>query len=143
MKTLAISVVFLIAVAVTSNAADDKAKEVKPTQEWSGSIVNQVADLPDSRPADGVITDKETFGKVWKAWKGSEKEPAVDFKKEVVVAEKTQGSRLGVSARLTADGDLKVEWMATRDIRPGFRFRIAVFPREGVKTVNGKALPKE
>jgi hypothetical protein len=30
--------------------------------------------------------------------------------------------------------------MATRDLRPGFRYEILVLPREGVKTVNGKPL---
>jgi hypothetical protein len=33
--------------------------------------------------------------------------------------------------------------MATRDLRPGFRYVIATVSREGVKTVNGKQLPKE
>jgi hypothetical protein len=33
--------------------------------------------------------------------------------------------------------------MATRDLRPGFRYVIATVSRAGVKTVNGKKLPKE
>jgi hypothetical protein len=28
-------------------------------------------------------------------------------------------------------------------LRPGFRYVIATVPKEGVKTVNGKELPKE
>jgi hypothetical protein len=36
---------------------------------------------------------------------------------------------------------LKVLALATRDLRPGFRYQILVVPREGVKTVNGKLLP--
>jgi hypothetical protein len=31
----------------------------------------------------------------------------------------------------------------TKDLRPGFRYVLGVVPREGVKTVNGKDLPKE
>jgi hypothetical protein len=30
--------------------------------------------------------------------------------------------------------------MATRDLRPGFRYVIAIVSRKGVKTVNGKRL---
>jgi hypothetical protein len=33
--------------------------------------------------------------------------------------------------------------MATRDLRPGFRYVITTVSREGVKTVNGQTLPKE
>jgi hypothetical protein len=33
--------------------------------------------------------------------------------------------------------------ISTRDLRPGFRYAIKSIPREGVKTVDGKPLPKE
>jgi len=44
--------------------------------------------------------------------------------------------------QVTDKGDLAVLAIATRDLRPGFRYVVSAVPREGVKTVNGKDLPK-
>ena len=41
---------------------------------------------------------------------------------------------------LDEKGDLKVLGAATMDLRPGFRYVIAVVRREGVRTVNGRKL---
>jgi len=64
----------------------------------------------------------------------------VDFSKQLVVLISTRGSRLRFGATLDGNGNLQVWGMATRDLRPGFRYVIAVVSREGVKTVNGKEL---
>ena len=55
----------------------------------------------------------------------------------------TVGSRLNLILQLTEAGDLKVLGLATRDLRPGFRYAMATVPREGVKTVNGQALEEK
>jgi hypothetical protein len=44
-------------------------------------------------------------------------------------------------ATLDHKGDLTVLGFGTRDIRPGFRYVLGVVSREGVKSVNKKALP--
>jgi hypothetical protein len=46
-------------------------------------------------------------------------------------------------AKLDDQGNLQVLGNATTDSAPGFRYVIATVPREGVKTVDGKELPKE
>jgi hypothetical protein len=117
------------------------AKEVKATQEWSGSVENEA--LQKEAPSDGLITDPKTFTKLWQAWKVGGKMPAVNFKKELALVATTSGSRLNTTARLTAAGDLKVLSMATLDFAPGFRYQIVLVPRDGVKTVNGKPLAKD
>jgi hypothetical protein len=43
----------------------------------------------------------------------------------------------------TDKGDLQALAIATRDLRPGFRYAVLVVPREGVKTINGKELKEE
>jgi hypothetical protein len=53
-----------------------------------------------------------------------------------------RGKLLTLSASLDETGDLKALGLATRDLRPGFRYALISVPREGVKTVNGKELPK-
>jgi hypothetical protein len=126
----------LLGLALVARAED---REVKPTQDWKGTVADEA--FLKSAPADGVITDAKAFKQLWEGWKIGEKLPEIDFKKEVVIVQTTRGSQLRVgSARLTDKGDLKVVAIATRDLRPGFRYAVLVLPREGVKSVNGKAL---
>ena len=61
----------------------------------------------------------------------------------MIVITTTSGSKLRLSASLDDKGNLEVLGMATRDLRPRFRYVIATVSRKGVKTVNGKELPKE
>ena len=44
---------------------------------------------------------------------------------------------------MVKDGDLRVAFFATRDLRPGFRYIMVSHSREGVKTVNGMPLDKK
>jgi hypothetical protein len=121
---------------------ETKAKEIKPSMKFDGSVADE--DLQKLAPKNGFITDEKEFKKLFEAWKVAEKVPEVNFKKEVVVVETTKGGKLTVGAgTLTEKGDLKVLGLATRDLKPGFRYAILVFPREDVKTINGKELPKE
>jgi hypothetical protein len=116
-------------------------KELKPTRQWSGSVDDEA--LQKQAPQQGFITDTKAFTKLWRAWKVGEKVEAVDFTKELVLVATTSGSRLDTTARLTAEGDLRVLSMATADFMPGFRYQIVLVPRESVKTVNGKRLAKD
>ena len=67
----------------------------------------------------------------------------MDFGKQFVVVQTTVGSLLNLALRLDDHGDLKVSWMVTDDYGTGFRYVMAAVAREGVKTVNGEALPTE
>jgi ribosomal protein S12 len=46
-------------------------------------------------------------------------------------------------ATLDEKGNLIVLGFGTRDLRPGFRYVLGTVRKDAVKTVNGKALPKE
>ena len=113
---------------------------LKATNTWMGSIDDEK--LAKEMPANGVITNAKDFEKLVKAWKVAEKVPEVNFDKEIVLVAKTEGSKLTLNAALDQKGDLKALGLATRDLRPGFRYVIISVPKEGVKTVNGKELPK-
>lgn len=120
----------------------DKPKEVKPTRDWQGSIDDEA--LQKKAPADRFITDAKAFKQLWADWKLGEKVPEIDFQKEVVLVETTRGGLLKVNTvRLTDKGDLQAVAIATRDLRPGFRYAVLVVPREGVKTINGKELKED
>ena len=135
-KWLCLAAVIFLAAGVAVAAPT----RLKATNTWRGSIDDEK--LAKEMPENGVITNAKDFEKLVKAWKVAEKVPEVNFNKEIVLVAKTVGSKLRLNASLDEKGDLKLLGLATRDLRPGFRYVIISVPKEGVKTVNGKELPK-
>jgi hypothetical protein len=113
---------------------------VKATNTWKGSLDD--TNLREKAPANGVITNARDWEQLVKVWKVADKVPEVNFDKELIVLSTTVGSRLDLRAILDDKGDLKAVGFGTSDIRPGFRFVNISLPKEGIKTVNGKPLPK-
>src|SRR6516225_8927298 len=121
--------------AVAPHAAAQK-KKVEITKKWSGSVEDEKAMKPE------CITSAKGLKTVWKAWMIEGDVPKVNFTKDIVVAVYSVGSKLNMAgANLDDKGNLDVLGFGTRDIRPGFRYVLGVVSREGVKTVNRKALP--
>jgi hypothetical protein len=135
-KWLSLAAVMFVVAGVS--AADPT--PLKPTNTWMGSVDDEK--LAKEMPENGVITNAKDFETLVKAWKVAEKVPEVNFDKEIVLVAKTQGSVLKLNPTLDEKGDLKALGFASRDLRPGFRYVIVSVPKEGVKTVNGKELPK-
>ena len=135
-KWFFLSAVMLLA----AGAAGAAPTPLKATDAWMGSIDDEK--LAKEMPENGVITNAKDFEKLVKAWKVADKVPEVNFDKEIILVDKTGGSKLTLRASLDEKGDLKALGLATRDLRPGFRYVIISVPKEGVKTVNGKELPK-
>jgi hypothetical protein len=136
MKVLGVLVPLAFLAVVVSDARAEK-KAVKLEKEWNGSVDDEAL----AKDAPAVISDATALENLWKAWKIEGKAPAVDFKKELVITTTTAGSRLRLAASLDDKGNLEVLGMATRDLRPGFRYVVATVSRTGVKTVNGNKLP--
>ena len=146
LRSLALASAFAAAVATVGFAGDkkevpkDKKDAPKLTVDLFGSLDDEK--LQNAAPANGVIASAKTWEKLALAW--GIKDPAkVDFDKEILVLATTVGSKLNLSTRLDDKGDLKVLGLATRDLRPGFRYAIKSVSKDGVKTVNGKELPQE
>jgi hypothetical protein len=99
-----------------------------------------MADLSLRKAVPEVILTEEGLKNLWKVWKIEASMPKVDFSRNLIVVQTTRGSRLRLSATMDDKGDLEVLGAATADLRPGFRYVVAVLSREGVKTVNGKEL---
>jgi hypothetical protein len=135
-KWLSLAAVLFLATGVAVAAPTP----LKATNTWMGSIDDE--NLAKEMPENGVITNAKDFEKLVKAWKVAEKVPEVNFDKEIVLVAKTVGSKLTLNALLDEKGDLKALGLATRDLRPGFRYVIISVPKGGVKPVNGKELPK-
>lgn len=116
----------------------DEPKE-KPTVELGGDIKDEM--LQKEAPANGVIVSQKAWESLAKAWDIKDA-PKVDFTKEILVVGTWRGSVFSVSA-LVKDGDLTVSGRGTKDLRPGFRWKVKSIKREGIKTVQGKELPAE
>jgi hypothetical protein len=130
----------VFAVLVLAGCADAKPLEVAPNRDWVEVVRDE--DLKKYAPKDGLVTDAKTFGELWKAWRPKEKAPEIDFKKEFAVITLAGGpNKPGISATLD-EGELKIVARQTLIGGKGFGYSIATFDRKGVKTVNGKALPK-
>lgn len=136
-KTALLSLlVFLLAAVSTASARAEKTP-VKPTSEIEGSADN----VELLKEAPKFIASTADLEKLWKAWGWADKPPKVDFTKELVVLTTTRGSRLKLLVTLDETGNLEVGGIATRDLRPGFRYILGIVSREGVKTIGGKELP--
>ncbi len=128
----------LVFAAVSVQDVAAQKKKVEIGMKWNGSVDDEKAQKPDA------ITSVKGLAAVWKAWKIDGDAPKIDFDKNIVVAVYSVGSKLNIaSANLDEKGNLDVVGFGTRDIRPGFRYVLGVVPKDGVKTVNGKELPKE
>lgn len=113
---------------------------IKATNTWVGANGDET--LAKELPENGVITSAKDFEKLIKSWQVAEKTPEVDFDAELVLVTTTRGSSLSLKPVLDDKGNLQARAISTRDLRPGFRYLIISVPKKGVKTVNGKELPK-
>jgi hypothetical protein len=136
---------FRVAVALSALAAllvpvaADEPKPAKPTVELSGSIEDEA--IQKAMPANGIIVSQKGYDALAKAW-GIKDAPKVDFAKEILVVGTWKGSVFNLKTAVK-DGDLTVSGFGTKDLRPGFRWKVQSISREGIKTVQGKELPKE
>jgi hypothetical protein len=131
----------LVAAAFTVSLGSIRAEEPKPkpTIELSGSIDDE--SLQKAIPGNGLIVSQKSWEKLAKAW-GITDAPKVDFDKELLVAGTWRGSQFNLTP-MVKDGDLTVAAGGTKDLRPGFRWKIVSVKRDGIKTAYGKELPKE
>lgn len=139
MRSLVVAALAALVCAPFATAEEPK-KPAKPTVDLFGSVEDEA--LKKEMPESGVIVSAKGWEKLAKAW-GIKMPAKVDFEKEVLVVATSVGSKLNVNAKVNDKGDLMVLGFGTRDLRPGFRYAIKSVSKEGVKTVNGKPLPKE
>ncbi|MBY0327497.1 MAG: hypothetical protein K2Q30_11305 [Gemmataceae bacterium] len=135
MKTFLCVIGFvMIALVSTANAQDRKPLET--LKEWRGDNPNEGL----AKDSPKFITNAKDLEKLWKAWDIKEKLAEIDFAKEILLVETTRGSRLNLKATLDEKGDLQSLGLATRDLRPGFRYVMITVNKAGIKTIAGKAI---
>ena len=120
-------------------ATAEEPKKEKPTVDIAGDIKDEA--LQKEVPANGVIVSQKGWDALAKAWEIKDA-PKVDFTKELLIVGTWKGSSFNITPTVK-DGDLTVRAAGTKDLRPGFRWKVVSMKRDGIKTVQGKELPKE
>ena len=129
----------LAAFAPSAASAQDKKDDFRiPTKEWAGVIKD--AKLKAVAKPGQVITDAETFEKVWKAWQPKAESPEIDFATQVVVVSTSEYEPLKMSLYNGPD-----KWKASNSNKSpkavtGFGWIIGAFDRKGIKEINGVKL---
>jgi len=139
-----LSMLVLASVAPSAVQADEK--PVKPVKEWKGKFLNKEEEpLMKEAPKSGCLTDKKAWSKLWKAWRGKEKLPKIDFEKQLVLvgAADCAANKIEAAFKLDDKGDLKGFFITTEIGGPGFVYMIVVIDRSGIKTYNGKPIKKD
>ncbi len=142
--TTALVICGILGLMVGKVLAEDKT--VNYQKEWKGGT-NEAKDNDAWRhaPDDNVIADPKAWAKLWKAWRFDKELPKVDFEKELILVVASEGPNPIRNDKLTlnATGNLQFDWSHTDKLGPGYRYLILRVSRDGVKTVNGTAIPKE
>jgi hypothetical protein len=134
-----LSLLCLLPLSVALARADEPPTPVKLVRTWTGEVKLDVA---KAAPKDGFITEKDAFATFWKAFRGDEKVPDVDFAKELVlVAVGKDPNKLGIGATLDAKGNLKVVVRSTLVAYQNpttAAYQFGTVPHAGVKSINGR-----
>lgn len=137
----AVSVVGLL-IVLTAGSAFAQGQIIKPSRNLITGIVDG-EDVEKLSPPNGFLTKKEDFEKLWKAWLLEKKVPEVDFKTDlVVVATSREGpikAAVLVDEKQTGDFKIKVE-LERKSEGKALHVLIAVFPRAGIQSIEGRAI---
>src|SRR5262245_60814170 len=122
-------------------------KLIKVEKVWGGEIK---LELRRQAPPNGFIANEEAWAKLWRAYRGNEELPKIDFdKKMVLVHVGDDPNQLGYDAEgliLNEEEDLKVDILSTLIgyINPKTcRYIFLLISHEGVKSVKGKPIRKD
>ncbi|HJZ54926.1 MAG TPA: hypothetical protein VKE74_08195 [Gemmataceae bacterium] len=145
-STLIVALGFALAGPLVLAAAQDRKPPPDPANPVKGATVeiygtNGNLDLAGEMSTRAIVNDKdwEALARLWDV----RNPPKVDFNKEFLVVVTSRSSKLVVQTKLDDKGDLDVRGLENGDVQGGFRYGIKSVSREGIKTVNGRPLPKE
>ena len=139
---LALPLGMATAEAAESRPGKRKPQPVKIIDSWRGTLAD--GSLKKLAPADGFILEEEKWAKLWKAWRGQEATPKIDFEKQMILVFTAEGpNNVGCEPTLDAQGNVQALAMSTLIGGPGFGYLMLCIPREGVRSVNGTPLPGE
>ena len=139
---LAISLLILGVITLSAGRLRAEDKPIKADKDWNGTF-SDIADFPlmKEAPGGGYITNPDDLARLWKAWRGKEAPPNVDFTKELVFVHTALGPNvITMEFQLDDRGNLTTRFVATERGGLGFVYKVVTLKREGIKTINGRAI---
>jgi len=133
-----LAVSLLLLGAPSGLLAQDK---VKPIVEWVGEVSDK--GLMQNAPRSGFITNPIDLETLWRAWRGQEKPPTIDFDGHMVVVGLSDIPISRLSFDLKKTGDLEFFTQVPNPFakpEKGFCYGMAVIPRAGITSVLGNPL---
>jgi hypothetical protein len=112
---------------------------VRPTVNLSGEVSDRARRA--NAPVTGVIVSQKEWDVLADQWDIKDN-PRVDFRREILVVGVSDAESFTLTPTVK-DGDLTIVSTASKATRDGFRWKVVSVPRAGLKTVNGKPLPRE
>ena len=143
MRFSILALTFGLTLAAMMSRADDARKALKPVQHWGGLIKesSKKSAAPNSKFGVGYLSNQDAFEKLFDAWGLKEKPPKIDFKKQIVFVQMSDGPNLPKAFyTLDAAGKLTAGFKQTEKGGPGFGYSIDVLDRTGIKSYQGKPL---
>jgi hypothetical protein len=143
MRFSILAVTFGLTLPAMMTGAADAQHALKPVQHWGGLIKEsgKKSAAPKSKFGVGYLTNQDAFEKLFDAWGLKEKPPKIDFKKQIVFVQTSDGPNLPKAFyTLDAAGKLTAEFKQTEKGGPGFGYSIDVLDRTGIKSYQGKPL---
>jgi hypothetical protein len=144
MRFSILAVTFGLTLAAMMTSATEAQEALKPVQHWGGLIKEsgKRALAPKSKVSGvGYLTNQDAFEKLFDAWGLKEKPPKIDFKKQIVFVQTSDGPNLPKAFyTLDAAGKLTAAFKQTEKGGPGFGYSIDVLDRTGIKSYQGKPL---
>jgi hypothetical protein len=114
-------------------------KKVEVIQSWTGQLPDEA--LQKLSPPIGFLTTQREWAALWRAWRGKEEPPAPNFARQLVLVFTVPGpNNLGCGPTIDSKGNVTAMAATTLIAGPGFGYLIQIIPRDGVRSVNGKAL---
>lgn len=112
-----------------------------PLDVWNGTLADSA--LRELAPENHVVLSAEDFARLWKAWRGEETQPKIDFSSHlVVVGVASGGNRVYLKPWLGDGGNLSVSVMSTKLPGPGFSYSLWRVRRDGIRSIDGTPLSK-
>jgi hypothetical protein len=150
-KRLTLSIVMLAVISPNlsfgQSLGQSEGKLIEVEKVWGGEIR---LELQRQAPPNGFITNEEAWAKLWRAYRGSDELPKIDFDKQMILVRVGNDPNvMGVihdELMLNEKGDLKVDFFSTqvKYINPKTcRYVFLLISREGVKSVNGKPVRED
>ncbi|HKX32050.1 MAG TPA: hypothetical protein VJ302_30460 [Blastocatellia bacterium] len=150
MKCVTLIFVILSLMALNSSCGRRRSaegrKSVPVDQLWRGEIEPQ---MRREAPSEGYIASEEAWARLWRAYRGNEELPAIDFSKQVVLVGLGRDSgQVDIETDSSwaiplENGNLKPSYTyseAGPDNAATSKYVLVLIGREGVKMINGQSI---